>query len=223
MLKKSTQIVFILLISKIILNASIVGSKHDLSVTNYYGAMGTTTEVCAFCHTPHNSNSDIKRALWNRKITDENAFTLYGGVHGIPNNPSFLCLSCHDGVSSQGDMSAVNATDTHNVINSPGSGHATNPLTPNCNACHFRDGNMFPNKVWRIGPDLTDDHPVSVSYENAKAVRPNEFEGTPLNGLKLFDGNVECSSCHDPHVVENPAFLRIANVNSDLCKSCHIK
>ena len=42
---------------------------------------------------------------------------------------------------------------------------------------------------------------------------------------------VECASCHDPHGVPsdgagstfNPAFLRVANSESNLCLSCHVK
>lgn len=223
MFKKSIQIIFILLISKIILSATMMGSKHDLSATNYYGDYpGASTEICVFCHTPHGSNSDLGNPLWNRNISDTNVFTLYSGVQGLPNNPSLLCLSCHDGVSAEAEVSAVDAVDTHSIINSPGSGHETNPATPNCYACHF-SGNMYPDEEWRIGPDLTNDHPVSVSYADAKAASPGMFENAPLNGLKLTDGYVECSSCHDPHEVGNPLFLRVDNVGSDLCKSCHLK
>jgi len=34
---------------------------------------------------------------------------------------------------------------------------------------------------------------------------------------------VECASCHDPHTAVNPTFLRVANVSSNLCLSCHVK
>jgi predicted CXXCH cytochrome family protein len=34
---------------------------------------------------------------------------------------------------------------------------------------------------------------------------------------------VECASCHDPHVSENPTFLRIKNDNSAVCLACHTK
>jgi predicted CXXCH cytochrome family protein len=221
--KKKIKIIFLLLISKIILNATIVGSKHDLSNTNYYGPYsGTNTEVCVFCHTPHSSSTEIDGPLWNRRITDSSVFTLYNGANEVPNSPSLVCLSCHDGVSANGEMSAVNGTDMHNVINSPGSGHESNPVTPNCYACHF-SGDIYPGVEWTIGPNLTDDHPVSISYGSAKDKDPVGFQVNPLNGLKLYNGNVECSSCHDPHSVEFPAFLRMSNLDSELCKSCHIK
>jgi predicted CXXCH cytochrome family protein len=34
---------------------------------------------------------------------------------------------------------------------------------------------------------------------------------------------VECASCHDPHTDAQPTFLRIANVNSEVCLACHVK
>ena len=34
---------------------------------------------------------------------------------------------------------------------------------------------------------------------------------------------VECASCHDPHKGENPTFLRIANTQSAVCVTCHVK
>lgn len=44
--------------------------------------------------------------------------------------------------------------------------------------------------------------------------------GATLAGAQ---GYVECASCHDPHVSENPTFLRINNTGSAVCLACHIK
>lgn len=213
----------IFLFSTINLHADIIGSKHDLSATNFYGNYaGASTEVCVFCHAPHGGSEELDGPLWNRKVTDTSAYILYNGNQEVPNNPTLLCLSCHDGVSATGAMSAVNAQDTHNIINSPGAGHENQPATPNCYACHF-SGDIYPGPEWTIGPDLTNDHPVSISYADAKSKNPSGFEPNPLNGLKLNNGNVECSSCHDPHDTTNPLFLRVSNTDSGLCNSCHIK
>jgi predicted CXXCH cytochrome family protein len=35
--------------------------------------------------------------------------------------------------------------------------------------------------------------------------------------------SVECASCHDPHTEANPTFLRVSNVGSGVCLSCHVK
>ena len=219
---KILQIIFILLVSKIVLNASMQGSKHDLSATNFYAPSdNASTEICVFCHTPHSSRtSDITGPLWNRGITDTSVFVLYGGISGIPNNPTLVCLSCHDGISARGQASAVASGYVHNAINGPGQG--TSIAYPNCFSCHS-GSDIYPDATWTVGPDLTDDHPVSISYESARLASPNFFELTPKNGLKLYDGNVECSSCHDPHETANTAFLRLSNSASALCTSCHIK
>lgn len=224
-MRRSIQIAFILSLFQLTWAASIVGSKHDLSVTNEYGFFaGATTEICVFCHTPHGSNDGVPGPLWNRRITDKTKFVLYSGTPGDPNNVTMVCLSCHDGVSGIGDDSAVAAYDTHNVVNNPGSGHDVNPLTPNCYACHF-SGDMYPQRNWRIGPNLTDDHPVSVSYEAAKLSRPLlELVADPtIVGIKLFNGMVECASCHNVHDKANTPFLRVPNNGSGLCKACHGK
>ena len=207
---------------ELVLSAGIKGSKHDLSITNFYGTYsGATTQICVFCHTPHGASPGMA-PLWNRKISDTSVFTLYDGTNALPNNPTLVCLSCHDGVSGEGDTSAVNPWDTHNMVNDVGSGHYTENVTPNCYSCHF-SGATYPEKNWRIGPNLMDDHPVSVSYNAAKVLNPAQFRDSPINSLKLVNGNVECVSCHDPHAPENGRFLRVTNDNSELCLSCHIK
>lgn len=223
-MKRSVQITFLLLISVfLIVNAdSIVGSKHDLSVTNFYGPdTEASTEICVFCHTPHGSNVALD-VIWNRNLTDTTVFTMYNGLNGTPNNASMVCLSCHDGVSVEGDISAVDSFDAHNVINSPGSGLADNPASSNCNACHF-SGDIYPDSSWRVGPNLTNDHPVSISYADAQAADPTQFAILPTGGVKLFEGMVECASCHDVHNPANGTFLRVNNTNSNLCASCHVK
>lgn len=208
--------------------ASIVGSKHDLSMSNYYGAWGSgNTEVCVFCHTPHGSNKEelSEGPLWNRNITDTTVFEMYNAEPGKPSHTSMLCLSCHDGISSQG-VSAVSSYDGHNVLNPPGSG-SDGSISPNCMACHpfMRPGggDMFPSKVWQIGPILSDDHPVSIDYSDAVLARPNEFKATPDSDVKLFGGKVECATCHDVHNPEYGLFLRKPNNGSAVCNSCHIK
>ena len=204
------------------LAGTIVGSKHDLSISNEHGPeMSASKEICVFCHTPHAASDAVKAPIWNRKITDTTVFQLYGEgtpIGSVPNAVSLACLSCHDGVSSEGVASAVSALDTHTLINYPNGDSGS----PNCNACH-PDGGVYPSSTWQIGPILTDDHPISISYTTALANDPTGFEPSPLNGVKLFgvDNEVECATCHDVHNPENGTFLRVNNAGSELCLSCH--
>ena len=55
------------------------------------------------------------------------------------------------------------------------------------------------------------------------------------NEIRLYNSGegyeVECATCHDPHGVPsggpgsifNPTFLRVSNVGSGVCLSCHTK
>jgi len=185
---------------------SVVGSKHDLSSINT-----STTEVCVFCHTPHQAVVG-QQPLWNRAITAA-TFTVYSSdtMDAIPGQPlgtSKLCLGCHDGTL------AVDA-----VSNPPNTGT-------------FVQGTTLMGAInggaADVGNDLSNDHPISIEYALNDAAGFNPASGTPafVGVLPLFGGGndqVECASCHDVHVDTNVPFLRMANTNSQLCTTCHVK
>ncbi len=112
---------------------------------------------------------------------------------GRPGPISRKCLSCHDGST---------ARDTF--------GDETAGLT-------------MPARS-RIGAkgDLRTDHPVGVRYPTGD----REYQPASRMGrgdrIQLFNGRVECSSCHDPHDTYNlPYMLVMPNDESQLCTSCH--
>ena len=54
--------------------AAISGTKHDLSAKGW-----GSTELCVFCHVPHNANKTVTEApLWNHQSTTA-TYTLYSG------------------------------------------------------------------------------------------------------------------------------------------------
>ena len=212
--------------------ADIVGSKHDLSVTNPYGASwnSPSDEVCVFCHTPHGGDVSIG-PLWNRKITNMGLFQMYSSptmdatCAATPSPLSLACLSCHDSASG----GAISAGDTHDALlndsnNDPyGTGFYSEP---SCQACH-PGGGVKAGPWWQVGPDLSNDHPISFAYADALATDPElKVPPDPNKGwidVKLFDGRVECPSCHNPHDTTYTPFLRKDNTTSGLCYTCHIK
>jgi len=178
-------------------------NKHNLS-TSGPGPIksGTVTEICVFCHTPHNANPAVP--LWNQTLSSGVTYTPYTSstlvaAVGVPTGSSKLCLSCHDGtvaigstvVGGQIPMQGVNA-----------------------------QGRMTGTSV--LGTNLSDDHPISfVPVTGPHIVNPPS--GSPV---QLDDnGQVQCRSCHDPHRMDiDPIaqkFLVTNNAASGLCVVCH--
>lgn len=193
-------------------SATIVGSHHDLSSTGHGATYGQTLDqVCIFCHAPH--NADLAAApLWNREDSGE-TFTMYNQVNtgsptldmtvsATPDPYSAACLSCHDGVT------ALDA-----LLNTP-YGYATNGATLSWGS---------------LDTDLTNDHPISIAYNVGLDAEFETIVDVELGGLDLFPGasgtdQVECATCHDVHDEDtNGAFLRISNIGSAMCLTCHIK
>lgn len=229
-------VIVLMVVMPQVLLAGIVGSKHDLGVTNLYSTEAgyfwnsPSNEICVFCHTPHGGDVS-KGPLWNRKITDMGSFQMYSSptmdssCSATPSPVSLACLSCHDSATG----GAVSAGDTHDALlnnsnNDPwGSGYFSEP---NCMACH-PNGGVKEGPWWQVGPNLRDDHPISMVYADAYATDgelhlPPNFESGWAD-VKLFDGRVECPSCHNPHDPTYDPFLRKDNSTSGLCKTCHIK
>ena len=116
---------------------------------------------------------------------------------------------------------------------------AGQPDDPNANA--------FGGDTRRLGTDLTNDHPVSFRFDSLLAqidtelVNPgpspvNVADGTPISPLRRAEGttpgvfdSVQCTSCHNPHAVTYPKFLRAPIWQDDpagtdiLCLNCHEK
>lgn len=185
----------------------IVGSKHDFS-NNGWNPSG---EICIVCHTPHNADASMTGApLWNHDVTVA-TFTLYASptmdatdASSQPSVSSKLCLSCHDGTVA---------------LDSFGGATGTTPLGPGHKA--------------NVGIDLSDDHPVSFTYDDtlasadgelaAPSTAPSGLGGTIADDL-LISGKLECASCHDVHDAGgNNNLLVKSNANSALCLTCHTK
>jgi predicted CXXCH cytochrome family protein len=176
--------------------AGIAGGPHDLS-----GRGWGTTEVCIFCHTPHNAKTTQLAPLWNHASTVA-TYTAYSSstlnaVPGAPSNNSKACLSCHDGTVA---------------LDAYGSRTGTTMI----------DGGAL------IGTNLSDDHPIGFTYDGALATLDGHLV-TPASGsqvvadVPLFSAKMECGSCHNAHDNSLGDFLRVNNAGSALCLKCHVK
>ena len=141
--------------------------------------------------------------------------TIAGSAQGV----SLACLSCHD-----------NTIGLDNVINIPTSqfgnvtpaGAVISSCATGCHTGTGAGGLNFEGTV--IGTDLTNDHPISLTYDPGQD--PNFFpvSNGKVGVLPLYGANkdqVECASCHNPHDNSNRPFLRMSNDNSAMCLTCH--
>ena len=187
---------------------------------------GRQTQICIFCHTPHNSAAQT--ALWNRVATQKaTPFGHYSSttlriddpsikgtsLYGEPNGVSRLCLSCHDGVT------ALGAVLTGSQIDFPATKDKANAL------------------------DMATHHPVSFVYNQAvlnyikqdatKNTQGYQIPATNNAANVRLDrqGRMQCTSCHDPHQnqsddnVVTPFWVTGPvggdNAHDSVCKTCH--
>ena len=207
------------------------GSMHDMNV-KYPGNKDAMERVCVFCHTPHNANMGGEAAgtypLWNHDLPDTTGWTSY--VWATPLNstlaqdpmvgPSRLCMSCHDGVIAPDQHMGSNGANAAQVGTGPLAGFKAIGLLGGVAGATY---------------DLTDDHPIGFSYDDAVAARnvngarelvtkdqlfataegATDVAGTyndPTRAGKraiqdvLFGGSVmTCASCHEVHNKDNVA------------------
>lgn len=183
---------------------SIITTKHNLSV-NGAGTVKAVTEseICIFCHTPHNGSREAP--LWNRASSGQTyvpySSTTAKAHPGQPTGDSKLCLSCHDGTIALGM-----------VLSRP-----TQIQIQGASA-------TLPAGATRLGTDLADDHPVSFTFDAALMAADGQLNSpATLTGAVRLDGSgqLQCTSCHDPHDNQFGKFLARNNTASALCTTCH--
>ena len=199
---------------------SIIGTKHDFSASGWSGG-----EICVACHTPHNGDTTVADApLWNHAVTTE-TFVMYSGsgtldaaIDGQPTGTSKLCLSCHDGATALDSFGG-------NIGSTVMSG---------------------PSAIGGDVPSLTNDHPISITYNTALSVTdPGLHDPATRNvtigqggdkartgtvaALMTSGGKVQCTSCHDVHNgsvgpgTNFEPFLKVSKAGSTICLTCHNK
>lgn len=182
----------------------VASTTHNLSVNGPGAIRATTeTEICVFCHTPHNASPAAP--LWNHRGSSA-TYTLYTsttnlGGPGQPTGASMLCLSCHDGTIALGDVLSE-----------------TTPITMSGGVTKMPAGTS------NLGTDLSDDHPVSFAYTQDLANRRGDLlSPSTLTGTVRLDSNgqMQCTACHDPHSNTLGDYLTKTTQASALCLACH--
>lgn len=215
----------------------ITTSRHNLASggSGTGGVKGTSTQICIYCHTPHNATTT--QLLWNhRSSTLTYAWATNTTTVGtaLPTTQAGMgesgrCLSCHDASMGVGDVWNAGGGVTGTV----GAGTIT-------------------NAVYQMGAsgDMSGNHPVAVPWPGTGASGITSGQTTRLSFYRTVTTSgctspsgictsnntevnikgtlaapmVQCVSCHEPHgVAGNSYFLRVSLNNSTLCQACHNK
>ncbi len=181
---------------------------HNLS-TSGTGPVKGPSDACLYCHAPHSGVGTPNAALWSQTLSVQ-TYTAYSSttLKNAPLQPalggsSSLCLSCHDGTVAVGQ---------------------TQPYGPFTMA-----GSMSP--MDNFGSGLQGSHPFSLKLpmvdapDLQPALTTTQTTADPTKAVQLINGNVECTSCHSPHVQSidrmSQNFLVRDSSNGQMCLACH--
>ncbi|MGC2636662.1 MAG: cytochrome c3 family protein [Acidobacteriaceae bacterium] len=179
---------------------------HNLGPGSTSPITGARPDSCSYCHAPH---SGLNTGLWNQKLTTQ-VYTPYTssteantGRQPTLGQVSNQCLSCHDGTV------AVGNTVVYGQVTMRGS--------------------MYPQDIF--ASNMQTQHPFSLVAplkDNVDLVATLASGGTTADttgAVRLIGGNVECTSCHDPHVQARDMiaqnFLVKNSSSGALCLACH--
>lgn len=191
---------------------------HNLSVSGPGEIRSQTeTEVCKFCHIPHNPVLNVP--LWSHglsQVVDYATPKLRRGGNKVeaapqPDGSSRLCLSCHDGTVALGEIGP-----SRRVIPMGGAQR------------------LGVGRRGYLGTNLSGGHPVSIPMPDAANLDDAADMGVRPAGSIVADSAVrldsrrlmQCTTCHDPHSDSNyrpdrtPHFWVRPTV-TEVCLSCH--
>ena len=186
-----------------------VMGMHNLTLASGASLYSQGSLGCTFCHAPHSGLGGVT-PLWNQTLSKA-TYTPYtsttyndqGNTQPTLGTTSSLCLSCHDGTVAVGRTAA----------------YGTLPVT----------GTM--NSMDSFGSNLSGTHPFSMVLpmkDASNLVASLVSQGKtadPTGAVTLIKGNIECTSCHNPHVqgIDRIAqkFLVRDSSAGQMCLACH--
>jgi predicted CXXCH cytochrome family protein len=191
------------------LRAQITGDAlgvHSLGPGSSSPVTGSRPDACAYCHAPH---SGLNFGLWNQKLTTQTYSTYTSNteknatIQPTLGSASNKCLSCHDGTVAVGATVAYGQVTTHGTMNAP----------------DVFGANMQSSHPFSLVLPIKDTPDLVATLVGAGKT------ADPTGAVRLVNGNIECTSCHNPHVqAKDPIsrnFLVKDSSNGQLCLACH--
>ena len=176
-------------------------------------------QICIVCHTPHNAPEPVIPPLWNHEVTTA-TYIVYDSPTldaGPLGQPAGSTLLC------------LSCHDGTVAVDSFGGATGTDFITGPEN----------------LGTDLSNDHPISFTYDTALAatdgglfdpsvtdvtIGSGEFTATgTIQDVMLQADQLQCAACHDVHNdfvaggLQGQPLLKISKASSAICLACHNK
>lgn len=228
---------------------------------HYAGVDGTTDTLLPLWN--HETTAEGAYTLYSSGTLD--------GTPGQPGTASKMCLSCHDGTVAVGSVLNPGTRPNAVIIAGGQPGTSVTSITPQTIAMTGSGLELTGEMVAgtdgytpNLGTDLSNDHPIGFTYNTALATTDGDLAdpavtdeiGTRVGrrtagagatstrfSAPLESGNMECTTCHDPHLRgtgadedRNIKFLRMNrfqqaqgvdgtfSLASDIgCMACHKK
>lgn len=176
------------------------------------GPVSGPLPACQYCHAPHSgiqTSSLPATPLWSQKLSTESNYTLYSSptlvntvLEPTLGSAGNLCLSCHDGTVAPGTNVPYTGLQMNGSMNSQ---------------------DLFIGTLAGIHP-FNFQLPLNCSNDNLLSSLCSGATANPA--VQLVQGNVQCNSCHNPHVQYiDPVqgdFLVMNNAGSAMCLACHV-
>ena len=199
---------------------------------------------CHTPHGANQEAVKFRAPIWNRNLSPAHyqmydqvwskSFEAKPNDPGHPTGYSRLCLSCHDGTISLGKV--INKAGSGGLNSTPYEMEYPTGQPPAGPPGSMPVGDGVNAQATRVlGRDLRNDHPISMTFDSELLSKDSEFVNpgppvrrpltqstpTPLAPLRRATGNntdvfdsVQCTSCHNPHQVDFPKFLRANRLQS---------
>ncbi len=200
-------------------SGGVESTVHNLSVSGPGEIRALDeTEVCKFCHIPHNAS--VPSPLWSRRLSSvdyqtPSIRTPQGDriTAPQPDGSSRLCLSCHDGTIALGEI----AGEPRRITMAGGP-------------------RLGPGRKGFLGTDLSGSHPISFVVPDGDYGTSDTDRDMGLKTLSAIrgssevridsEGKMQCTTCHDPHRDRYyregtvPRFWVLPTVE-EVCLTCH--
>lgn len=182
---------------------------HDLTPAGPSPVKGSTSASCLYCHAPH-AGLTLGTPLWNQTLSTQTYMMYESSTYSGKPSPqpalgasSSLCLSCHDGTVAPGQTVAYGKFGMTGMMNTT---------------------DIF-------SPDLRGSHPFNLALPlqdspDLVSTLASGGQTADLTGaVKLINGNIQCTTCHDAHVQSKDKisanFLVLDGSQGQLCLACH--